>query len=162
MTEAISLSKIHIPPAFRRRPSPFFSVTTAKLMYNLLSLIAASSIYSSTVAICFPLFPQRHRNFTRKRGDFRLPSLINILYEIAGMSLINYLLTGSFFRINFFCISLFSRCSLCRIRRSAFSVKLSKELHSIVIQSLSYFRSLCRKKIVRRRLRVDTENLLHL
>src|SRR5699024_2744508 len=47
-------------------------------------------------------------------------------------------------------------------RRSTFSVKLSKELHSIVIQSLSYFRSLRGKKIVRRRLRIDAENLLHL
>ena len=36
ITEAISLSKIHIPPAFIVLPSPFFNVTTAKLMFFFL------------------------------------------------------------------------------------------------------------------------------
>ena len=49
---AISLSKIHMPPDFKSRPSPFFRVTTARLIALLLCFCDLGNIVAHNFSIC--------------------------------------------------------------------------------------------------------------
>ena len=173
MIVAISLSNIHIPPDFRRRPSPFFSVTTARLIVFLLSdpsllvfkVISEikNSFYFSTERYGFPAF---HNLFTAqfplKEQKGCLPKGDILILHRCFLSLVSFF-CSSIFRICF-CIFVSSGfCGICgRIFRCSFSIKVCKELHCIIIQFLSYFSIYIYKQIIICNFCINTEDCLHL